>query len=324
MFTKSLPVLMLLAVAAATNALAQDYPTKPVAIVVPFPPGGPSDILARNLAVAMGPALKQQIIVENSGGAGGTIGINKVAKARPDGYTILLMHIGMSTAPALYRKLPYDTINDFEPIGQVADVPMVLVAKKALPPNNFMEFLAYAKANKDKLTYGNAGLGSSSHLCGMLFMSAIETEFTNVSYKGNAPALSDLVGGQIDLMCDQTSTTTSQISAGTIKAYGVTSKTRVASLSNVPTLNEQGLRGFEVVIWNALYAPKGTPKAALDKLVFALQSALADPIFRSRLSELGAEPVAVEKARPEALRAFLKSEIERWGPIIKKAGVYAD
>lgn len=225
---------------------------------------------------------------------------------------------------ALNRKLPYDTINDFEPIGQVADVPMVLVAKKALPPNSLKEFLVYAKANKDKLTYGNAGLGSSSHLCGMLFMSAIETEFTNISFKGNAPALSDLVGGHIDFMCDQTSTTTSQISAGTIKVYGVTSKTRVASLSNVPTLNEQGLRGFEVVIWNALYAPKGTPKAALDKLVFALQSALADPIFRSRLSELGAEPVPVEKARPEALRAFLRSEIERWGPIIKKAGVYAD
>ena len=324
MLTASLRVLMLLAVAATTNALAQDYPTKPVTIVVPFPPGGPSDILARNLAVAMGAALKQQIIVENSGGAGGTIGINKVAKARPDGYTILLMHIGMSTAPALYRKLPYDTINDFEPIGQVADAPMVLVAKKALPPNNFKEFLAYAKANKDKLTYGNAGLGSSSHLCGMLFMSAIETEFTIISYKGNAPALSDLIGGQIDVMCDQTSTTTPQINAGTLKVYGVTSKTRVASLPNIPTLNEAGLASFEVVIWNGLYVPKGTPQSAIDKLVVALQTALANSTFRSRLSELGLEPVPVEKARPEDLRAFLKSEIERWGPIIKKAGVYAD
>ena len=252
MVPKSLRVLILLAVAATTNAPAQDYPTKPIAIVVPFPPGGPSDVLARNLAVAMGAALKQQLIVENSGGAGGTIGINKVAKAKPDGYTILLMHIGMSTAPSLYRKLPYDTINDFEPIGQVADVPMVLLAKKALPPNNFKEFLAYAKTNKDKLTYGNAGLGSSSHLCGMLFMSAIKTDFTTVSYKGNAPALSDLIGGQIDVMCDQTSLTTPQINAGTLKVYGVTSKTRVASLPNIPTLNEAGLTGFEVVIWNGL------------------------------------------------------------------------
>ena len=252
MVPKSLRVLILLAVAATTNAPAQDYPTKPIAIVVPFPPGGPSDVLARNLAVAMGAALKQQLIVENSGGAGGTIGINKVAKAKPDGYTILLMHIGMSTAPALYRKLPYDTINDFEPIGQVADVPMVLLAKKALPPNNFKEFLAYAKTNKDKLTYGNAGLGSSSHLCGMLFMSAIKTDFTTVSYKGNASALSDLIGGQIDVMCDQTSSTTPQINAGTLKVYGVTSKIRVASLPNIPTLNEAGLTGFEVVIWNGL------------------------------------------------------------------------
>jgi len=324
MWTRILLAVALFAIVTATNALAQDYPTKPVSIVVPFPPGGPSDVLARNLGVAMGGALKQQVIVENSGGAGGTIGINKAAKAKPDGYTILLMHIGMSTAPALYRKLPYDPIGDFEPIGLVADVPMVLVARKTLPPNNFKEFLAYAKANKNKLTYGTAGLGSSSHLCGMLFMSAIETEFTTVSYKGNAPALSDLVGGQIDLMCDQASTTTSQISAGTIKVYGVTSKARIASLSNVPTLNELGLREFEVVIWNGLYAPKGTPKAALDKLVLALQSALTDSSFRSRLSELGAEPVPAEKARPEALRTLLKSEIERWGPIIKKLGVYAD
>ena len=314
----------LLAAAAVVNSLAQDYPTKPVVIVVPFAPGGPTDTLARNLGVAMGAALKQQIIIDSSGGAGGTIGINKVAKARPDGYTILLMHIGISTAPALYRNLPYDTLNDVEPIGRVADVPMTLIAKKTLPPNNFREFLAYAKANKDKLTYGNAGLGSSSHLCGLLFMSTIETAFTTVPYKGNAPAMIDLVGGQIGFMCDQTTNTTQQINAGTIKAYGVTSKTRVPSLPDIPTLNEAGLTGFEVVIWYGLYAPKGTPKLILDKLVAALQSAVNDTTFKSRLAELGAEPVPVSKATPESLRTFLKSEIERWGPIIKKAGVYAD
>ena len=313
-----------LAIAATTNTVAQDYPAKPVAIVVPFPPGGPTDVLARNLGVALSSALKQQIIVENSGGAGGTIGINKVAKARPDGYTLLLMHIGMSTAPALYRKLPYDTIGDFEPIGLVADVPMVLVARKGLAPNNFKELVAYAKAHRTKLTYGTAGLGSSSHLCGMLFMSAIETEFTTVSYKGNAPALSDLVGGQIDLMCDQASSVSPQIGAGSVKVYAVTSKTRVPSLPNVPTLHELGLTGFEVVIWNGLYAPRGTPKPALDKLALALQTALADSALRSRLSDLGAEPVSPDKARPEALRAVLKSEIDRWGPIIRKLGVYAD
>ncbi len=321
---RMLRALALLIAAAATPAIAQDYPVKPVVIVVPAAAGGPTDTLARQLAVAMGGALKQQLLIDNSGGAGGTIGINKAAKARPDGYTLLLYHIGMATAPALYRKLPYDTLNDFEYIGQIADVPMMLIAKKTLPPGSFAEFLSYAKANRDKLAYANAGLGSASYLCGLLFMSTIQAEFTTVPYKGTGPAMNDLVGGQVDFMCDQTTNTVPQIKSGNVKAYGVTTAVRLRSLPGVPTLDEQGLKGFNLVVWNGLYAPKGTPKAALDKLVAALQVAVQDATFRTRLADLAAEPVPVAKATPESLRTLLRSEIDKWTPIIRKAGVYAD
>jgi len=314
----------LLAAAAGPTAHAQEYPSKPLVIVVPAAAGGPTDTLARNLGVAMGSALKQQMIIDNSGGAGGTIGINKAAKARPDGYTLLLYHIGMSTSPALYRKLPYDTVNDFEYIGQVADVPMTLVAKKEMSPRTFSEFLAYAKANQSTLTYANAGIGSASYLCGLLLMSTIQADFTTVPYKGTGPAMIDLVGGRVDFMCDQTTNTTPQIKAGTIKVYGVTSQVRVPSLPEVPTLDEQGLKGFALVVWNGLFAPRGTPKPALDRLVGALQAAVTDPAFKTRLADLGAEPVPVGKATPESLRTLLKSEIDKWGPIIRKTGVYAD
>jgi tripartite-type tricarboxylate transporter receptor subunit TctC len=310
--------------AAAGAALAQDYPSRPITVVVPFAAGGPTDTLGRNLGVALTGILKQQVIIDNSGGAGGTIGINKVAKAKPDGYTLLLMHIGMSTSPALYRKLPYDTLNDFEYIGQVADVPMTLIGKKGLQANNLKELVAYIKANKGKLTYANAGLGAASHLCGLLFMSAIEADMTTVPYKGTAPAMTDLIGGQVDVMCDQTTNTTQQIKAGTVKVYGVTTKQRLAAMKEVPTIAEQGIKDFEVAVWHGLYAPKGTPKPVLDKLVAALQAAVQDPGLKARLAELGAEPVPVSKANPESLRVQLESEIKKWDPIIKKAGQYAD
>jgi putative tricarboxylic transport membrane protein len=308
----------------STAAAAQDYPAKPVVIVVPAAAGGPTDTLTRVLASAMSEPLKQQILIENMGGAGGTIAINKAAKSKPDGYTLLLYHVGMATSPALYRKLPYDTLNDFDYIGQVADIPMMLIAKKATPAANFAEFLAYAKANRDKLTYSNAGVGSASFLCGLLFMSATQTDFTMVPYKGTGPAMNDLVGGQVDFMCDQTVNTLSQVKSGNVKAYGVTTAARLSSLPDMPTLDEQGLKGFELVVWNGLYAPKGIPKAAQQKLVAALQSAVQAPAFRSRLAELGAEPVPAAKATPESLAALLKSEVEKWTPIIRKSGVYAD
>jgi tripartite-type tricarboxylate transporter receptor subunit TctC len=303
---------------------AQDYPTRTITMIVPFAAGGPTDTVARLVAQSMGAKLKQSIVVENYGGAGGTIGAARAAKAAPDGYTIFMHHIGQSTAPALYRKLPYNAIDSFEPIGLVTDVPMTLVARKDFPAKDFKEMLAYIKANKTKVTYANAGVGSASHLCGMLFMTAIGTEVTTVPYKGTAPAMNDLLGGQVDFMCDQTTNTTNQIKSGKIKAYGVTTKTRVPSLPNLPTLNEAGLPGFEVAVWHGLYAPHGTSKKIVDTLAGALQSALKDPTVKQRFADLGTEPVADSRAHPEALRAHLKSEIDRWSPIIAKAGVYAD
>jgi len=309
---------------ASQAAAAQSYPTKVITIVVPFAAGGPTDTVTRLIAVPMTNALKQQVIVENVGGAGGTIAANRVAKASPDGYTILIHHIGMSTAPALYRKLPYNPLTDFEPIGLINEVPMTLVARSDFPPKDLKDLIAYVKKNKDKVTYANAGLGAASHLCGMLFMSAIETDLTTVPYKGTGPAMNDLLGGQVDFMCDQTTNTTSQIKAGKVKVYAVTTKSRVKSLPNVPTAQEAGLPNFEVSVWHGLYAPKGTPKPVIDALTKALQVALRDDNVKQRFADLGTEPVAEKRATPEALRTQLKSEIEKWGPIIKKAGVFAD
>ncbi len=307
----------------ASGAQAQ-YPTKPVTMVVPFAAGGPTDTLGRTIAQAMTVDLKQTVMIENVGGAGGTIGVNRVAKSAADGYYLLLHHIGMSTAPALYRTLPYKPLEDFEYIGLVADVPMTLIAKSTFPANNYKELITYLKANRDKVTYANAGLGAASHLCGLLFMTAIQTDLTTVPYKGTGPAMNDILGGQVDLMCDQTTNTTSQIKSGKVKVFGVTTKTRVPSLKEIPTLEEQGLKDFEVGVWHGIYAPKGTPKPVLDRLVTALQNALKDSNVKLRLADLGTEPVPQAKATPEALRTHLKAEIDKWGPIIKKAGQYAD
>lgn len=300
------------------------YPTKTITMIVPFAAGGPTDTVARLIAQSMTNTLKQTIIIENVGGAGGTIGAARVAKSAPDGYTLFLHHIGQSTAPSLYRKLSYNAIDDFEPIGLITDVPMTFIARSDFPAKDLKELLAYVKANKTKVTYANAGIGSASHLCGMLFMTAIDTDLTTVPYKGTGPAMNDLLGGQVDFMCDQTTNTTSQIKGGKVKAYAVTTKTRVPSLPNIPTMSEAGLPGFEIAVWHGLYAPKGTPKPIIDSLAAALQVALKDPTVKQRFADLGTEPVAANRATPEALRVQLKSEIAKWAPIIKKAGVYAD
>lgn len=305
-------------------ANAQDYPARPITMIVPFAADGPTDTVARLIAKPMAATLKQQVIVENVPGAGGTIGAAKVAKAKPDGYTLFLHHIGHATAPALYRKLAYNALDDFEPIGLVTDVPMTFVTKNGFAPKNFKELIDYVKANKDKVTLANAGVGSASHLCGLLFMSTIEAELTTVPYKGTSPAMTDLLGGEVDMMCDQATNTMSQIKANKIKVYCVTAPKRVASLKDVPTCSEAGLPKFEVGVWHGLYAPKGTPKPVRDKLASALQAALKESTVKSRMAELGTEPVAQDKATPEALRAHLKAEIDKWNPIIKKAGVYAD
>jgi tripartite-type tricarboxylate transporter receptor subunit TctC len=308
----------------AAGAAAQQYPTRNISMVVPYAAGGPTDTVARVTAQAMGKPLGQTVIVENRPSAGGILGPEYVKNAKPDGYTILIHHIGMATTPALYRQLRFDPLKDFDYIGLINDVPMTIIARSNFPARDFKEFLAYIKANKAKVTYANAGIGAASHLCGMLFMSAIETDVLTVPYKGTAPAMNDLLGGTVDFMCDQTTNTTAQIKSGKVKVFGVTSPKRVPSLPDVPTLQEQGLKGFEVGIWHALYAPKGTPKDAIDKLVAALQVAVKDADVNKRFADLGATAYPADKATPAALQAHVKAEIDKWGPIIKKAGVYAD
>jgi len=324
-FPDSLVVALLVAMLSVIlPAHADTFPSKVITLVVPFAAGGPTDTVARVIGQAMSGDLKQQIIIENVGGAGGTLAAARVARSAPDGYTLFLHHIGHSTAPALYRKLPYNAVDDFEPIGLVTDVAMTLIARKDFPAKDLKELIAYVRANKDKVTLANAGLGAASHLCGMLFMSAIQTDLTTVPFKGTGPAMNDLLGGQVDIMCDQTTNTTGQIRGGKVKAYGVTSATRVPSLPDVPTMHEAGIPNFEVVVWHGLYAPKGTPKPVVDRLNQSLKMALKDANVRQRFAELGTEPVADNRITPQALRAHLKAEIDKWGPIIKKAGVYAD
>jgi len=313
-----------LALVGGAYAQAPAFPTRTITIIVPFAAGGPTDTVARLLGQAMGADLKQTVVVENVAGAGGTVGAGRVARADPDGYTLFLHHIGHSTAPALYRKLPFNAVDDFAPIGLVTDVPMTLVARGNFPPKDMKELVDYVKANKDKVTYANAGLGAASHLCGMLFMTAIDTDLTTVPYKGTGPAMNDLLGGKVDFMCDQTTNTTGQIKAGKIKVYAVTSAKRVPSLPDVPTTAEAGLPKFEVNVWHGLYAPKGTPKAVIDRLNASLKVALKDPTLRQRFADLGTEPVADNLATPEALSTHLKAQIALWAPIIKKAGAFAD
>ena len=315
--------LVWLALAASGATHAADYPNKTITMIVPFAAGGPTDTIARLLAQSMGTNLKQQIIVENVGGAGGTLGAARVARATPDGYTIFVHHVGHATAPSLYRKLPYNSIDSFEPIGLATDATSTLVARHNFPAKDLNELLAYVKANKEKVTLANAGIGAASHLCGMLFMSAVGVELTTVPYKGTGPAMNDLLGGQVDLMCDQATNTMSHIKSAKVKAYAVTYKNPVASLPGLPPL-AGALPGFELSVWHGVYAPKATPKDVVNKLSSALQYAVRDPNVKQRLSDLSTEPVAEHRATPEALRAHLKAEIDKWAPIIKKSGSYAE
>ncbi len=329
MISKRKTMLAVCAAAAAlglgTQAFGQTaYPDKPVSLVIPFAAGGPTDAVARMIAVPMGKALGQTVLVENVVGAGGTIGVTKVAKAAPNGYTILLHHMGMATAPALYRKLSFDPLKDFEYIGQVVDVPMTLLARKDFPATTFPELQTYLKANGNKVSLANAGLGAVSHLCGLLFMSQIGVELTTVPYKGTGPAMNDLLGGQVDLLCDQTTQTVPMIKENRVKVFGVTSSTRLATLPNVPTLAEQGLKGFEVKVWHGMYAPKGTPAPVLEKINAALRTAMQDPMVKQRLADLSSDIPSADKMTPVGLKTHLEAEIAKWGPVIKKAGVYAD
>jgi tripartite-type tricarboxylate transporter receptor subunit TctC len=309
--------------AMAGTALAQDFPTKPITVVVPFSAGGPTDTVARLVAEVMSQDLGQQVVVQNVGGAGGTLGAGQVATAPNDGYTLLLHHIGMSTAPTLYRSLPYDPAADFAPIGLITSVPMTLVARKDFEPNTLAELLDYIKANGENITYAHAGIGSASQLCGMLLMNSLDTQMTTVPYQGAGPAMTDIIGGQIDLICDQTTNTTSQIQAGEVKAYAVTSAERLGNLPDLQTTAEGGL-DLEIGVWHGLYAPAGTDEAIIAKLEASLQVALANEVVISRFAELGTVPVTAEEATPAALAETLASQTELWKGVIEAAGVYAD
>ena len=304
---------------AADPAAPARNPT--ITIIVPFTHGGPTDEIARLLLAPLGKALKQKVVERNILGAGGTLGAEKASKAKPDGATLLLSNVGQATSPSLYRDLRYDPIGDFEPIGLVAEVPMMLVARPSLPAKNLKELLAGGTA---ALSYAHAGVGSASHLCGLLFMNATQAKPRAIAYQGTQEALSDLIGGRVDLLCDQPTNTLKAVKAGQVQAYGVTSKARVGVLPQVPTMAEAGLPEVELVVWHGLYAPKGTPRETIERLAAGLREALADPALKAQMAQLGAVPASADDATPDTLRQRLKSEELRWGPIIRGAGVRAD
>ena len=306
------------------RAAAQDFPSRPITLIVPAAAGGPTDAVSRLVAESMGQTLGQRIIVENVGGAGGTIGMTRVANSPADGYMVTVWHIAQATAPTLYDNLRYNVIDDFDSIGRIADVPMTVVGKAGLEPKTAKELIDWIKQKKSAVTYAHAGIGSASHLCAIMLMSAIDTPMTALSYRGTGPAMTDLLGGQFDVMCDQTTTTTMQIKEKKIKGYAATTKERLKVLPDLPTLDEVGLKGFEVAAWHAMWAPKGLPADVQKKLSDALQTALKDPKVIERLAALGTEPVKPAQAGPQALAAHLKAEVAKWSPVIKASGAKAN
>ncbi|MBO9513712.1 MAG: tripartite tricarboxylate transporter substrate binding protein BugD [Variovorax sp.] len=302
---------------------AADYPTRSITMVVPYPPGGPTDIVARTLAASMEKTLKQPVVVDNTSGAGGTVGSAKVARSPNDGYWLLLNNIGMATTPSLYRSLAYKP-DDFAPIGLVATMPTVIIARKDLPANNLEELLAYIKKDPAKVNYGHSGIGSAAHLCGLLYQSAIKQRVTTIAYKGAAPAMTDIMSGQFDFMCEQTSSTVPFVESGKVKAMAVTSKKRIPQLPDVPTTAESGLAALDIGVWHGVYAPKGTPKEIVDRLSAALAEALRDPNVQKRYAEIGAVIATPEEGQPAPLAKLQQAEAARWAPIIKAAAEYAD
>jgi len=317
---RTLSAILATATLFAAGSAQAEYPERPINMVVPFAAGGPTDSVARSLAEAMRPSLGQTVVVENKGGAGGTIVTSQVARSAPDGYSVLLMHVGFSTAPSLYKNPGYDAMKGFEPIGLVVDVPMTIIAREDFPPNNVAELKDYILKNKEKVSLANAGVGAASHLCGTMLMDALGTELLTIPYKGTAPAMNDLLGKQVDLMCDQTTNTTQQIDAKKVKAYAVTSLKRVPTLPDLPTMDESGFKGFQVGIWHGMWVPKGTPQPVVDKLVKSLQTGLADPKFQERMRLLGASVLTAD-ANPQALTAKVTQQVPQWAELFKKANV---
>lgn len=324
-------LVLLACLAAAAGANAQTYPTnRPISIVVPFAAGGPTDRVARDLAEAMRKAIPgSNFVVENAAGAGGTIGANKVAKAAPDGQTLLLFHVGMATTPVMYRKLTYKPLEDFEYLGIVNDVPMTLIGKPQLPANTYRDFENYIRANAGKLNLAHAGQGSASHLCGLMWQSAVKLNesMTTIPFGGTAPAMNALVGGQVDVMCDQTTNTVGQIEGGRVKAFAVTTARPLSghkTLKDYPTLQEMGLKGFNLTIWHGLYAPKGTPAAITKILNEGMKKALKDPDFIKKQEGLGAIVATDNRVTPEGHKAFVAAEINKIRPVFEAAKAFAD
>jgi len=315
----------------ATGAYAQNFPSKPITFVVPFAAGGPTDLVARHLAEAMRKTLggNANIVVENAAGAGGTIAGTKVARATPDGHTLLVWHIGFAATTSLYRKQQFDPLKDFEFLGMINDVPMTLLGSPKLPANTYRDFEAYIRANGGKLNLAHAGLGSASHICGLMWQHAVKLDksMTTIAYRGTGPAMNDLIAGQVDVMCDQTTNTTGQIEAGRVKAFAVTTAKPLSQhklLKDYPSLQEMGLKNFNLTIWHGLYAPKGTPPEVTKKLNDALQAALKDPEFIKRQEDLGALVVTDKRKTPEGHRDFVRDEVAKLKQVIEAAGQYAD
>lgn len=318
------PFIALVWALTSLQAAAQDFPNRAITMMMPYAPGGPGDTITRLFAGAMQKHLGQQIVVDNTAGASGSIGTAKVARSKPDGYTLLMIHVSHATNTAMYKNLPYHPVDDFEPIGRATNGPMVIVARNDFPAKDLNEFVSYLKANGPKISLAHAGVGSASHLCGLMMMNALNVKMNEIPYKGTGPALTDLMGGQVDVLCDQTSGTVPPVKGGKIKAYAAAGKTRLSGLPDVPAIAEAGVQGFDINISFGLYAPKGTPKPVMDQLTAALQKSVSDPDVRQRLDAMGISAVSPDQARPEALRAHLKYEIETLGALLTKAGVKAN
>ncbi len=321
---RNLKKTLLAATLAMASAAAAAFPTKPVTIVVPYAAGGSTDVLARVLAEAMARDLGQPVIVDSAGGAGGTIGTSKVVRALNDGHTILLHNMGIATAPALYSKLTFDVNKDLEPIALAGDVPMILVRNKGFAPATVADLIKHMKAKPGEVKFSHAGIGATSHLCAMLLNQTAGTTVTMVPYRGTGPALQDLVAGNVDLICDQPVATGPHIQSGALKAYAMATRERIPTMPEVPTFAESGLPGFELAVWHGVYAPKGTPPAAIERLNKAMRAAFSDAGLVKRFTDMGVLIPQGDRLKPEALRQQTAAEIKRWDPVIKAAGAKAE
>jgi len=310
--------------AASRNAAAQAFPTRPITIVVPFPAAGPADVLARILSERMRISLGQSVIVDNIGGAAGSIAVGRVARAAPDGYTVVLGNLGTHVFNGAIYSLGYDLVNDFEAVALLPSNNQFIIARNAVPADNLRELIAWVKSNSDKVTCGTAGPGSPSHIAAVYFQNTIGVRFQLVPYRGTPQVLQDLVAGQVDIVFDQVSSSLPQVRSGTIKAFAVTAKSRLAAAPEIPSVDEAGLPGFYTTFWFGLWAPKGTPGSIIERLNSALVETLADTTVRSRLRDLGSEIPPREQQTPQALAGLQKAEIEKWWPIIKTANIKAE